>query len=45
MTPVQGPDREEALNRMVQTYEHDLRRVCAVILGRASPRTRCRRLF
>lgn len=36
MTPVQGPDREEKLNQMVLMYEHDLRRVCAVILGDAS---------
>lgn len=35
MTPVQGPDREEKLNQMVLTYEHDLRRVCTVYLGDA----------
>ena len=32
MTPVQGPDREERLNRMVLTYEKDLLRLCCVYL-------------
>ncbi len=32
MTPVQGPDREERLNRMVLTYEKDLLRLCCAYL-------------
>ena len=32
MTPVQGPDREERLNRMVIAYEKDLLRLCCAYL-------------
>ncbi len=32
MTPVQGPDREEQLNRMVLTWEKDLLRLCCAYL-------------
>ena len=32
MTPVQGPDREARLNKMVLTYEKDLLRLCCVYL-------------